>query len=312
VAYNRLEDHLYVLGGHVVLAFKIRKRLSGPSNGKGRSGACTHQAVRRPARLGNKPDNVTQEIRCDMNVQHLVLCLKNLRGCCDRLKRIQRVCELLRFKDTYLLLLLRVSDLKPHQEPIQLRLRKRISAVLLDRILCGDYKIKRAQRPGFSIGGNLALLHALKKRSLSAGRSPVDFIRKNNFCEDRAGSEDEFPGFLVVDRNSCYIRGEKIRCELYALEACLKASGKAFCKNRLAHPGHILKEEVAPRKQSDDSQADHPIFPDYHLLHILFDPPSYVFVFHCGSPFQGRLRPVSPSIIRKDLGKQGLKEKLAS
>src|SRR5690242_8265009 len=61
----------------------------------------------------------------------------------------------------------RVSDGDPGGEAVALSLRKGIGAFHLDRVLRRDHHERRVEGVGAPVDGDLALLHALKKRRLS-------------------------------------------------------------------------------------------------------------------------------------------------
>ena len=51
---------------------------------------------------------------------------------------------------------------------------------------------------GDTLNGHLLFFHGFQQRSLRLGWGTVDFVRKENVGEQRAGSEFELAGFLVV------------------------------------------------------------------------------------------------------------------
>ena len=62
------------------------------------------------------------------------------------------------------------------QEAIELRFRKRVDALLLDRVLRRDHCETIAELVAFTVDRNLALLHRLEQRGLRFGRSAVDLV----------------------------------------------------------------------------------------------------------------------------------------
>src|SRR5438046_1176210 len=70
----------------------------------------------------------------------------------------------------------RVPHPDPDEEAIELRLRQREGAFVLDRVLRGEDDEWLRQRPCHSLERHLALLHCLKERGLRAWRRAVHLV----------------------------------------------------------------------------------------------------------------------------------------
>jgi len=85
-----------------------------------------------------------------------------------------------------LVLTARVADADAHQEAVELRLRKRIRALVLDRVLRREHDEGSRQQPRLALGRHLALLHRLEQRSLRFRWGAVDLVGEEEVGEDRA------------------------------------------------------------------------------------------------------------------------------
>ena len=94
----------------------------------------------------------------------------------------------------------RVLDLDKKHEAIELRLRQRVGALLLDRVLRGQHEERLRQRHDAAGHGDVMLLHRLEQGGLRLGRRAVDFVGENDVGEDRPLDELELApalgGFL--------------------------------------------------------------------------------------------------------------------
>ena len=80
----------------------------------------------------------------------------------------------------------RVAEREPQREAVELRLRQREGAVLLDRVLRRDHEERGGQRPRDAVDRDLALLHALEQRRLRARRGAVELVGEHDVREHRA------------------------------------------------------------------------------------------------------------------------------
>ena len=80
----------------------------------------------------------------------------------DGLKRLHRVGTGAHAQDFALGFVRRVAHADTHQEAIELRFRQRVSAMMFDRILCGNYEKRIGERERFSVDGNLRFIHGFE------------------------------------------------------------------------------------------------------------------------------------------------------
>jgi hypothetical protein len=84
--------------------------------------------------------------------------------------------------------LLRIADAELEHEAVDLRLRQRIGALLLDRVLRGEHEERPRQRERLAAQRDLMLLHRLEQRRLDLGRRAVDLVGQHDVGEDRAAA----------------------------------------------------------------------------------------------------------------------------
>src|SRR5438270_3111807 len=84
-------------------------------------------------------------------------------------------------------------DFELEQESVQLRLRQRIGAGHLDRVLGGDHEERPRQRVTARADGNRALLHRLEHGRLRLRRRTVDFVDQDQIGEHRTRLKLEAP-----------------------------------------------------------------------------------------------------------------------
>jgi hypothetical protein len=81
----------------------------------------------------------------------------------------------------------RIADAQAHQEAVHLRLRQRIGAVVLHRILRGDHHEGARQHVRTAVDGHLAFVHGFQQRRLRLGRGAIDLVGQQEIGEDRPG-----------------------------------------------------------------------------------------------------------------------------
>ena len=123
--------------------------------------------------------------------------------------------------DAAFLVAVGVLDLDKKHEAIQLRLRQRVGALLLDGVLRGKHKEWFRQRHDAAGHGNVMLLHGLKQGGLRLGRGAVDFVGQNDVGEDRPLDELELApalGGLLQNVGAGDVGRHQVGCELDAAE----------------------------------------------------------------------------------------------
>ena len=141
-----------------------------------------------------------------------------------------------------------VPDGRRHGETIELALDEREGAALRIRVLRGNDQVRVGQRPGLAVHADLPLLHRLEQRRLCARRCPVQLVHQHDVREDRAGPEIPTPGVGHEDRHPRDVGREEVGVTLDPREVGAERGGERAGQHRLAHPGHVLNEEMAARE----------------------------------------------------------------
>ena len=166
-------------------------------------------------------------------------------------------------QDVVLLLGRGVAEGDPQQEPVELGLRERVGAFVLDRVGRGEDVERRGQREGAALDGDLALLHRLEQGRLGLGRGAVDLVGQQQAGEQRARAEVELARALVVDERPGEVGGEQVGGELGAGELQAEGLRERPGGQRLAEPREVLEQHVAAREDPGQDQpqraglADH-------------------------------------------------------
>ena len=138
------------------------------------------------------------------------------------------------------------------KEPIQLRFRQRIRALLLNGVLRCQHQERRAQSMGFTTHRDRPFLHRLKQRGLALGARAVHFIGKQNLREDwpRTELHDAMPGIIIHENlRANNVRRHQIRSELNTTEVQVQRVTKRSNQERLSQTGNAFKENVTTCKE---------------------------------------------------------------
>ena len=104
--------------------------------------------------------------------------------------------------DRDLVVLRRVAERRAQEEAVELRLRQRERALLLDRVLGREHEERLGQLAGDAVDRHLLLGHRLEERRLRLRHRAVDLVDEEDVREDRPGPELEVAVALVEDREA--------------------------------------------------------------------------------------------------------------
>ena len=90
------------------------------------------------------------------------------------------------FRDLQFLFKIRIIDMDPKHEAIELGFWEGIGTFLFNRVLCAQYDERLIERVIRACGGDFVFLHRLQQGRLGFRRWPVDFVTQENVAEDRA------------------------------------------------------------------------------------------------------------------------------
>jgi len=112
----------------------------------------------------------------------------------------------------------RVADRHPHREPVELRLRQRVGALVLHGILRRDHEERPLEDVRRAVDRHLRLLHRLEQRGLCLRGGAVDLVDEQDVREHRAGTEPERPRGPIEDVDARHVGRQQVGRELHALE----------------------------------------------------------------------------------------------
>src|SRR2546426_105072 len=161
-----------------------------------------------------------------------------------------------------LLLAGRITHIDLQEEPVDLGLRERVRAFVLDRVLGRDHEERRVDADRIAFEGRLSFLHRLEESALRLRRRAVDLVRQEDVREDGAAPQHEVAGLPIEHVRPRDVRGQQIRGELHAPEREAKTRGKGFRDQRFREPRDVFNEDVAVA----EDRPQHP-FEDRSLAH---------------------------------------------
>jgi len=101
---------------------------------------------------------------------------------------------------------------------------------------------------------DLRFVHGFEQARLRLGRCAVDLVGEHDIGEERPRLEDELALGRLPDADADHVRGQHVGGELDALEAGADGAGEGRGQRGLAHPGHVLDEDVAAGEQTHHGQ----------------------------------------------------------
>ena len=162
---------------------------------------------------------------------------------------------------------IRVVDIDLHQETIKLRLGKRVSPFLLNRVL-GREHMKRAWNIVTAARNrDVLFLHRLQQRGLRARARAIDLVSHQELAEDRTGDKPEaaFTARTLLEHFAAdNVRRHEIRGELNA--ACIEPQHYPHGLHELClgKSGQSDQEGMATRQDGDQSLLDDAVLAKNH------------------------------------------------
>ena len=154
------------------------------------------------------------------------------------------------------------------QEAVELGFGQRIGALLLDGIFRGHHHEAFAQCVRLAIQRDAALLHGFQQRRLGLGRGAVDFVRQQQFAEDRPLRHGEAAGLEVEQVDAQDVARHQVGRELYAAELQPQTARKGLRKQRLGYARRTFQQDMAAREQGSEQQVDRVGLADHGLGHL--------------------------------------------
>ena len=134
-------------------------------------------------------------------------------------------------------LVARDSPYNAHQEAVELRLRQRVRAMVLDRVLRRQHHERRRQRVRVVIHGDLRFVHRFQERRLGLRGGAVDFVGDDDIGEDRAGLEFEALRGRVEYADADDVAGQQVGWNWMRWKVQWNERASGMREGRLPTPG---------------------------------------------------------------------------
>ena len=265
-------ERLHVVGQRVVAPLHERARL-------GRAQQHEAGARRRPeldapvrARVAQQRDDVVAQRARRVHAVRRLDRLDHLGAVGDRLEVEHAVARLVAGQHPGLLLGVRIAERDADHEAVDLRLRQRVGALVLDRVLGREHHERPRQLVRDGIDRHLALLHALEQPGLGLRRGAVDLVDDHDVGEDRAGPELEPRFALVVDVGADDVGRQQVGRALHARELAVDRPRQRAGERGLADARVVLHQDVTLGEERDDHVLEHVIRDLHRPPDVVGDP----------------------------------------
>ena len=161
-----------------------------------------------------------------------------------------------------------IIDVDLHQEAIELRLRQRVGALLLDRVLRREHMEGAGNVVTIAGDGHVVLLHRLQQRGLGTRARAIDLIGHQQLTEDRAGDEPETAlaaGTLIQHLAAQDVGRHEIGGELDAAGVEPEHDSHGLDQLGLGEAGKTDQQRVPPAQHGDERLLDHRLLPEDHV-----------------------------------------------
>ena len=205
----------------------------------------------RIARRCNQTQNVQLDFLVKMDRVQRFAHLQNVFECCHRRNSRDRVRASDSAHDLVLFIVRRIFDEEFEHEPVHLRFRQRVSALLLDRILCCQHHERLRQLVRLPAERNLPFLHRLQQRALHLGGRAVDFVCKHDVGEDRSLMSFERAGLMPVNLRTDQVTGQQVGSKLNATELSTQRLCQRVDHHRFGDAGNAFQQRMAVAQHGD-------------------------------------------------------------
>ena len=163
----------------------------------------------------------------------------------------------------------RIAETDPQHEPVELSLRERVGALVLDRVRSGDHVKGRLERERLTLHRDLTLLHCLEQGRLRLRWGPVDLIGEEESREQRPPTEGELSDTLVIDERAGEVGREQVRRELSPSETEAQGLCERSRSERLAESREILDQHVTTGQNATQHDGQGVAFTDNGELNLV-------------------------------------------
>ena len=142
------------------------------------------------------------------------------------------------------------------------RLRQRIHALRLDRVLRREHQERRRHRVRDPADQHLTLPHDLEQSGLHLCGSPIDLIREGRSSRTLARAPHRTSPSTGGRRVRHDVGRDEVGRELDAGERATERLRQRGNRQRLAEAGHTLEQAVAAGEQADEHTLEDPFLTD--------------------------------------------------
>ena len=155
-----------------------------------------------------------------------------------------------------------------HEEPVALRLRQRVDALGLERVLRGEDEER--PREGARLAGDrhVPFAHRLEQRRLDLRGRAVDLVREHDVREQRAPLDREVLARRPPGAGPDEVGGHQVRRELQPGEVAAHGLRHRRHGQRLGQAGKALDQAVAVGEQADHDPLDEEVLTHDDLLDL--------------------------------------------
>ncbi len=263
---------LHVVGRHEVPAAERRLAARELEERERASRARADEDARALAGRRDELHDVAAHARVDVNLLDDALHLEQRRAV-DDLPQLDLVGTPVEPPLEHLPLVVRrrVAEARPQHEAVELRLRERIGALVLDRVLGREDEERRLEAARRPVERDLSFLHRLQERRLGLRRGAVDLVREEQVREDGAGAKLELELSLVPDRRARHVARQQVGRELDAGEAQARDRGERPGGERLREARDVLEQDVPVGEQAGEDECQPVPLADDRALDLVED-----------------------------------------
>ena len=191
----------------------------------------------------------------------------------DLLERVDRVDALLAVQDLHLVGGRGIAQADVEHEAVELRLRQREGALVLDGVL-------RRHAPGTGRGSGCVTPSTVICRS-SIASSSADWVfgvarlissASTNWPMIGPGRNSNSPVRWLIHRDAGDVARQQVGRELDALEGAADRARDGLRQDRLADARHVLDQDMALAQHGDQREAHGIVLADDHALDVVDDP----------------------------------------
>ena len=162
----------------------------------------------------------------------------------------------------------RIGKHNLQQETIELRLRQRISAFVLDRIFGCQHGKHRRERITFTVNRDLPLFHCFEQRRLRLRRRAINLVSKQDIGEHRTTPQVKARVCQVEYVGARDVRRHQVWRELNPPEPRVNNARECLDGKRFGRAGNTFDQRVAFGEQRDQNLFDGSVLADDNFAQL--------------------------------------------